>query len=98
MGVVVISTVGPQRERVTGASRRAVYRLDLPAMTMPGLLPLTVSAACREAEGNERSTASCQVSLSIAQHSKTSLDVELGTIVAEAWLAMVARRADEQPR
>ena len=80
MGVVVVSTVGPQRERVTGASRRVVYRLDLPAMPMPSLLPLTVSAACREAEGNERSTASCQVSLSIDQHSKTSLDVELGTI------------------
>ena len=32
------------------------------------------------------------------QHSKTSLDVELGTIVAEAWLAMVARRAMELNR
>ena len=83
---------------VTGASRRVVYRLDLPAMTAPGLLPLTVSAACRHAEGNERSTASCQVALSIDQHSKTPLDVEYGTIVAEAWLAMVARRAMELNR
>ncbi len=93
MGVVVVSTVSPQRERVTGASRRVVYRLDLQARTAPGLLPLTVSAAYRDAEGNERSTASCQVSLSIDQHSKTPLDVKYGTIVAEAWLAMVARRA-----
>lgn len=83
---------------VTGASRRVVFRLDLPAMTSPGLLPLTVSAAYRDAEGSERSTASCQVSLPMDQHSKTSLDVELGTIVAEAWLAMVARRAMELNR
>ena len=98
MGRVVVSTVSPQRERVTGASRRVVYRLDLQARTAPGLLPLTVSAAYRDAEGNERSTASCQVSLSMDQYSKTSLDVELGTIVAEAWLAMVARRAMELNR
>jgi Ca-activated chloride channel family protein len=83
---------------VTGASRRVVFRLDLPAMTSPGPLPLTVSAAYRDAEGTERSTASCQVSLPMDQHSKTSLDVELGTIVAEAWLAMVARRAMELNR
>jgi len=67
-------------------------------MTSPGLLPLTVSVAYRDAEGTERSTASNQVSLSMDQHSKTSLDVELGTIVAEAWLAMVARRAMELNR
>ena len=67
MGELVVSTVDPQRERATGASRRGVYRLDLQAMPTPGLLPLTASVAYRDAEGLECSTASCQVSLSMDQ-------------------------------
>ena len=83
---------------ISGSTRRVVFRLVFPATGFSGPVPLTVSVAWRDTEGTERSTASCQVSLGVDQHAKTSLEVKTGTIVAEAWLAMVARRAMELNR
>jgi hypothetical protein len=83
----------PVGSLVSGACRRVVYRLNVPRAASRSEITLTLSVGWRNDNGEARSSASQQVTLTLDPAGSLSRDREVAAQAAQAWLDETIREA-----
>ena len=87
----VITT--PIGSLISGATRRIVYRIDIPVRQTSPQMRFTVSVAWRDEAGLARTSASQQVVLKTVEGRSAARDRDVALIAAQAWLDDTVRRS-----